>query len=170
MYRLAVIATTAVLALSACGSDDNGASVSGDTAGSDATEETLTIDDAWTRTTPEGAERTAVYLTVETTEADELVGASVSADVAAAAELHETVTDAGDEEGMNHEEEGGGVTSMRAVEVVPVPVGTTVFEPGGYHIMLMGLAAPLVDGDTFELSLDFENAGTRTVVVDVRAG
>ncbi|MCZ7529936.1 MAG: copper chaperone PCu(A)C [Acidimicrobiia bacterium] len=177
MYRIAVLLTAAVLAFSACASDDDSTDAGSTSTGSDTTSEsssdTLTVDDVWTRTTPEGAERTAVYVTIATTEADELTGVSVSADVAASAELHETVTDAGDEGmegngGMDNGHAGDGVMSMRAVDVIPVPAGTTMLEPGGYHIMLMGLAAPLTAGDSLELTLDFENAGTRTVDVEVR--
>jgi hypothetical protein len=41
-------------------------------------------------------------------------------------------------------------------------------EPGGYHIMLLDLAEPLEDGDTFELTLRFEQAGEMDLTVDVR--
>jgi copper(I)-binding protein len=39
--------------------------------------------------------------------------------------------------------------------------------PGGYHLMLMGLKAPLRAGDTFPLTLQFEHAPPLTVTVAV---
>jgi copper(I)-binding protein len=41
-------------------------------------------------------------------------------------------------------------------------------KPGGYHIMLMGLSAPLKEGDSFPLSLTFAHAGSTTVTVKVK--
>lgn len=63
----------------------------------------------------------------------------------------------------------GGTMTMQEVARVEVPAGDTVaFEPGGYHVMLLDLAEPLVAGDTFEMDLTFEKAGTVTVEVEVR--
>jgi hypothetical protein len=42
------------------------------------------------------------------------------------------------------------------------------FEPGGMHLMMMGLRKPLVEGQKFDLDLMFEVAGPRKVRVIVR--
>ena len=39
--------------------------------------------------------------------------------------------------------------------------------PGGTHVMLEGLRAPLKTGDSFELVLKFRRSGDRKVTVDV---
>ena len=39
--------------------------------------------------------------------------------------------------------------------------------PGGYHIMLIDLAKPLVVGETFDLTLDFDQAPDLTVTIEV---
>ena len=39
--------------------------------------------------------------------------------------------------------------------------------PGGTHLMLMGLAAPLKEGGSFPLTVTFEKAGTMTIEVQV---
>ncbi len=178
MKRLAVLGAVLALTLAACGEEGT------DSGGDDtASGEDLTVEDAWARSTPDVGTRTAVYLTVESKEADELVRVSVRSAVAGMAQLHETVTDDGsDDQSLgivfvdHHEPEmegdhdpGSGVTSMRAVDAIPVQSGTTTLEPGGYHIMLMELTAPLEEGQTFELTLEFRNAGERTVEVQVRA-
>lgn len=44
---------------------------------------------------------------------------------------------------------------------------TVSFEPGSYHVMLLGLVAPLVDGEQFDLTLEFANADDVKVTVEV---
>lgn len=59
-----------------------------------------------------------------------------------------------------------GIMKMRRLKAVEVAPGEpTVFQPGGLHIMLLGLEAPLIEGDLFKLTLTFERAGK--VEVDV---
>lgn len=61
-----------------------------------------------------------------------------------------------------------GVMKMRPVDDVPLPAGeSVVLEPGGLHIMLMGLKAPLKEGTSFPLFLTFEKAGTVGINVKV---
>jgi copper(I)-binding protein len=61
-----------------------------------------------------------------------------------------------------------GVMKMVPVPVLEIKAGATVtFAPGGYHIMLMGLTAPLKAGETFPLTLVFEKAGKIEVTVKV---
>ncbi len=63
----------------------------------------------------------------------------------------------------------GGAMTMHPVDAVHVPAGGTVsFQPGGYHVMLMGLVSPLQMSETFELTLVFEHAGAVVVTVEVR--
>jgi copper(I)-binding protein len=59
--------------------------------------------------------------------------------------------------------------TMRPVAGIDVPAkGTVQLEPGGYHIMLIDLVAPLTKGQTFELTLTFQHAGAKTVTATVR--
>jgi copper(I)-binding protein len=61
-----------------------------------------------------------------------------------------------------------GVMKMRPVEAIEVAPGEpTVLGPGGLHIMMMGLKAPLVEGERFPVTLVFERAGEATVHVVV---
>ena len=49
---------------------------------------------------------------------------------------------------------------MRHLEAVEVSPGTpTIFQPGGMHIMFMGLNKPFVAGETLPLTLVFEKTG-----------
>ena len=115
----------------------------------------LTIEHAWSRATI-GADRPGVfYVEIKNNGSadDALVGISTSA--AGMPMLHQTVvTD--------------GIASMPHAMSVPVPAGqTTQLAPGGYHGMLMGLTTALKDGDSFPLTLTFQNAGEITVPVEV---
>lgn len=78
---------------------------------------------------------------------------SITTEAAASAQLHET-------------KEVDGVIKMLPVEALEIPEnGTVEMKPGGLHIMLMGLNAPLKQGETLKLQLTFEQAG----VIDVEA-
>ncbi|MCB0908103.1 MAG: copper chaperone PCu(A)C [Nocardioidaceae bacterium] len=75
---------------------------------------------------------------------DALVAAAC--DVAGMVQIHETV-DNGD---------GGG--TMQPVDEIAIPAGDTVkLEPGGYHVMLMGLTKELKAGDTVTITLTFKS-------------
>lgn len=93
-----------------------------------------------------GADSGAAYVNLMVHgEADRLVGVSTPA--AKMAALHKTV-------------EADGVMKMEHVDGIDVPAnGAIKMKPGGYHIMLMGLAAPLKEGDEIDLVLTFEKAG-----------
>ena len=76
--------------------------------------------------------------------------------------------DSGDTSG---EDMDMGNMTMQEVDSIDLPAGeAVVFEPGGYHVMLLGLASPLEVGDTFDLTLLFESGASETVTVEVREG
>jgi periplasmic copper chaperone A len=113
----------------------------------------IKITDAWARATPGGAQTAAAYVTIESAAGDRLTGVSTPA--AQKAEIHEMTM-------------VGNVMNMRPVDGVDLPAGQAVtLKPGGYHIMLTGLAKPLREGDTFPLTLTFAKAGAREVTVSV---
>lgn len=64
---------------------------------------------------------------------------------------------------------GGDVMPMRPVEAIAVAAGGTAgLKPGGLHVMLLGLHAPLRQGETVPLTLSFEKAGSITIQVPVK--
>jgi copper(I)-binding protein/uncharacterized protein YcnI len=113
----------------------------------------IAIEQPFARATP--AKVGGVFLTLKNGggTADKLVkAASPAADTV---ELHTHVKD-------------GDAMRMRPVETIPVPAkGQTALEPGGYHIMLIGLKQPLKEGESFPVTLTFEKAGSVTVTVPV---
>ena len=113
----------------------------------------LEVSNAWARATPGKAENGAAYLTIQSPTADRLL--SLSSPVAKKAELHTMSM-----EGM--------VMKMRPLADLDIPAGQPVtLKPGGQHVMLLGLDAPLREGQSFPLTLTFEKAGTRTVTVAI---
>jgi copper(I)-binding protein len=57
---------------------------------------------------------------------------------------------------------------MRPVKAIEVAPGEpAVLKPGGLHVMLMGLKAPLVKGQSFPLTLVFEKAGKIEIEVPI---
>lgn len=101
---------------------------------------------AWARPTAPGAKVGGGYLTLHGGATnDRLLSATTPA--AANVELHTHVMD-------------GGVASMRAIKAIDVPAGGKVeLKPGGLHLMLIKLKAPLKAGETIPVKLRFEKAG-----------
>ena len=118
---------------------------------------TVTVEDAWARTGPMNAETGAIYAIFTSDTDDAILYADVDFSVAMSAEVHET-TMADD-----------GSMGMQMVESVPLPAGQPVaFEPGGYHIMLMGLVEPLVAGSVISVTLTLESGNLVTFDAEVR--
>jgi hypothetical protein len=137
------------LLLAACASDEGGDGSAGDGA-----EGTIEVTDAWARFPMD--DRGAVYFVVvnDGEDADRLVGAS--SDLTGTVEVHETTM-------------SEGVAEMAPVEAVDVAAdGETVFEPGGYHVMLLDLDEVPEVGRSISLTLEFESAGQITVDAEVR--
>jgi copper(I)-binding protein len=64
--------------------------------------------------------------------------------------------------------DAAGVARMAPVEAVEVGPGETVaLEPGGTHVMFMGLTAPFEAGERIAATLVFEKAGEVAVVFNV---
>lgn len=123
----------------------------------DAVKGPITVTGAWARATPAQAQVGAAFLTVANT------GTEIDRLVAANAKVSKTVE-------LHLHTEADGVMRMRPVEALDVRPGQSVtLEPGGLHIMLVGLNAPLKQGDSFPLTLVFQNAGDVTVTAEVQA-
>lgn len=122
--------------------------------------------DAWARPAPPGAEYGVVYLTLVVTEDDTLVGARVAPSVAESAAVYTGAMVLG----AGHHGGGGGSEGGHHETDVDLAAGEElVFEPGGNHVMLEGLTAPLERGDRFDLILDLavgEDLVTEVVVAD----
>ncbi len=117
---------------------------------------TVEVTEAWARATTSSARSGGAFLTLKATGAADRV-VSASSPVAEKVELHETIRD-------------GNVMRMREVPQLLVPAGEkVVLQPGGQHIMLIGLKKPLNRGESFPVTITFEKAPAVTVTVTVQA-
>ncbi len=109
----------------------------------------------WARATASTARTGAAFMIIRngSADADRLVG--VSSSVSRKAGLHKSFME-------------NDIMKMRHVDALEVPAGGMVaLEPGGYHVMFMGLKAPFKEGDSFPLTLVFEKAGKIGVSVTI---
>lgn len=119
----------------------------------------LRIDHPYATPTPAGAANGAAYLrAIRNTgdQPDRLIGASTPA--ARTVEIHRSVIDA------------QSVMRMRAINGIELPpkAEVQVRHGGEHHLMLIALKQPLKDGDRFPMTLRFEKAGEREVMVWVQ--
>jgi hypothetical protein len=119
--------------------------------------QTITIDDAYARSSSMGATSGAAFFIIENkgTEADHLLSASSM--IAERTELHTHIADA------------NGVMQMVEVpEGWDIPAGGThELKRGADHVMFLGLKQPLLQGDIVELTLKFAKAGDVVVAIPV---
>jgi copper(I)-binding protein len=119
---------------------------------------TIVVERPFSRATPGGAQVGAGYMTITNkgAAADRLISASSPA--AEKVQVHEMTMQ---NNIMKMRELAGGLL---------IDAGKTVsLAPGGYHLMIMGLKAPLKAGDKVPVILMFEKAGKVEVTLDVQA-
>ena len=119
---------------------------------------TLQITQPWARATPQGADSGAAYMTVTNTGPTAERLSCVSSAASAKCQIHL----------MSME---GGVMKMRPVEggLQVKPGETVTLKPGGYHMMLVGLKAPLQQGKTVEATLKADDGATVQVEFPIAA-
>ena len=118
-------------------------------------EVTLTVSGAWVRAMQTG--NSAAYMTIQNNSDSDITLTEASADFANMAQIHQTTIE--DDVARMQEVEGG----------LTIPAGESVnLEPGGYHIMLMNLQEPLVEGEETLVTLTFDNGDIQAVALPIR--
>jgi len=115
----------------------------------------LVIEHAWSRATT--GQNGAAFMAIENhgKEADKLI--AISTTLSDAPMMHASYME-------------GDVMKMRMVDGIDVPAnGSVELKPGSFHIMLMGLKAPLKEGQMFPMTLTFQKTGKVEVEVMVEA-
>lgn len=108
---------------------------------------------AWARATVQGQKATGAFMRLVAREKLTLTG--VSSPVAGVAEVHEMKLE-------------GDVMRMRAIPSLELPAGQPVeLKPGGHHLMLMDLKAPLMPDTAIPVTLTLRNARGETSRLDV---
>lgn len=115
----------------------------------------LHIMKAWVRPTVKSQTSTGGYLKIMAHADGKITG--VSSDISDRTEIHEMSMD-------------GDVMRMRRVESVEVEEGDIInFKPGGYHVMFMGLKAPISKDQTVVFQLEFQDKDGAISSIPVKA-
>ncbi len=115
----------------------------------------LEFNKGFVRGLPPTQTTTAAFFTVRNSSRDSWVLNRVISPAASRVEIHEHVN-------------RGGTLQMRQRASLTIPAGgEVVFEPGGLHLMLMGLTAPLREGDSVSLAFHSETGAVAEVVFPV---
>jgi len=117
----------------------------------------ITVNDPYIRAVPPVVKTSAAFMQFQNSDAVEQFLVSASTPAAAAVELHMHTAD-------------DGVMRMRQIAHVHLPPNKTVsLQPGGLHIMLFDLTAPLNVGDQVPITLTFEDGSTKEISAEVRS-
>lgn len=118
--------------------------------------EDVVIEDAWSRASIGTSRPGVAYMTLQNTGAEPALVTGLRTDLAMMPMIHATTTDA------------KGVTRMSHIEEVEIAAGEAVaLEPGGLHVMLMDLQRPMVEGESYALSVIFADGTEATVEVPI---
>ncbi|MCW8880804.1 MAG: copper chaperone PCu(A)C [Sedimenticola sp.] len=117
--------------------------------------EKVMVSDAYVRAVPPGQPNSASFMVLSNHSAEDLVLVGAESDVAKAVELHShTMKD--------------GMMRMRQVEKIDLPAGETVqLQPGGLHVMVIGLQQKLVPGEKIDMALVFSDGSKLDLKVPV---
>jgi hypothetical protein len=111
----------------------------------------------YVRAVPAVMENSAAFMTLKNTGTTEHAVVSAASRAAEVVELHTHVKD-------------GEVMRMRQIDKINIQAGdATILEPGGLHVMLLGLKRPLSVGSTVQVDLTFNDGSTKSVVAPVKA-
>ncbi len=115
----------------------------------------LTVTDAWVKAVDSGM--TAAFGVVKNATGTEVTIVSAATPVSGMTQLHETV-------------DTNGTMKMQQVPAFQVPAnGEFTLTPGGNHIMLMDISAPIQPGQDVGVTLSCEGGGTTTFNAQARA-
>ena len=115
----------------------------------------LEISGVWARPAFEGG-NSAVYMEITNSDIESEYLVSASSSRCRLVEIHEIIID-------------GDIMRMSPVKTdMLIPAGDEiVFEPGGYHLMMIDLESDMIFGDKFDLELKFRNSEDVIVSVSV---
>jgi copper(I)-binding protein len=116
----------------------------------------VSIADPQVRLVPPGTPNTGVFMVIRNSGDKDVKLVKAESTAAKSVELHTVI-------------EEGGMKKMRPVPDIAVKAkGETVLKPGDYHVMLIGLAKPLQEGDSVPLTLRFDDGSSQSLKAPVR--
>lgn len=99
----------------------------------------------WVRLLPPSLKTTGAYVKLKNPSLQNVKIIKASCEVSERVELHSHVMEAG-------------IARMSQIKEIHLPSGKEVhLEPGGLHLMLIGLKRPLIEGETLPIQLELNN-------------
>ena len=116
----------------------------------------VSVSQAWARALPAGLPNGAAYLTLSNHGDTSITLVAASSSVADRLEFHAT---------KHH----GDTASMHSMDGIEIPPHRDIaLEPGGMHLMLIGLTTPLHEGTQFTVTLTFDDGFELEVLIPVQ--
>ncbi len=123
--------------------------------------DTVSVHEPYVRLAPPNAPASAAFMVLRNTGAKDVRLVRADNPASRVTELHTHLNE-------------GGVMKMRPVPAVEIKAGgETVLKPGGLHVMLIDLKAPLKEGEIVPITLGFDDGSSKRVdarVVNPMAG
>jgi len=116
----------------------------------------LTVSEQYLRATPPHAKNSAAFLTITNHTNNTIKLIAATSDIAKRVELHSHIKQ-------------DGMMKMRQVEAVQITANSsTSLQPGGYHIMFLGLNNNLFEGQSVKVTLYFDNGNELNIDAPVK--
>ena len=113
--------------------------------------DTVSVQDPYIRLAPPNAPATAAFMVIKNSGDKDVKVVKADNPVSRVSELHTHIND-------------GGVMKMRPVPGIEVKAkGEAVLKPGGLHVMMIDLKAPMKEGDSVPITLTFEDGSSKQV-------
>ena len=113
--------------------------------------DSVTVQDPYVRLAPPNAPATGAFMVIRNGGDKDVKVVKADNPASKVTELHTHIND-------------NGVMRMRPVPAIEVKArGEAVLQPGGLHVMLIDLKAPMMEGDTVPLTLTFDDGSTKKV-------
>ena len=116
-----------------------------------ASADTVTVQEPYVRLAPPNAPATGAFMVIKNSGDKDVKVVKADNPASKVTELHTHLND-------------GGVMRMRPVAAIEVKAkGEAVLQPGGLHVMMINLLAPLKEGDSVPITLTFDDGSSKKV-------
>ena len=113
--------------------------------------DSVTVQDPYVRLAPPNAPATGAFMVIRNGGDKDVKVVSASNPASKMTELHTHLNE-------------GGVMKMRPVPAIDIKAkGEAVLKPGGLHVMLIDLKAPMKEGDIVPITLSFDDGSSKQV-------
>jgi len=116
----------------------------------------IEVNDAYVRATPPSLPNSAAFLTLKNNSDQNRVLVKATSNIAKAVELH------------THDMKNGVMKMYQVPEIIIPKHNTIVFQPGGFHVMFIGLEHSLKTGENVTFTLEFKNGETKTITAPIK--